>query len=94
MLADAERKLLRVLYNYSRQHNVIPTIVDLERLIGRNKNDIRESLMTLESLNYIYWEDKDSMGSIQIIEGWEREDRSKPVARPVSNGNINYWIEH
>ncbi|AJS57790.1 hypothetical protein UB51_03975 [Paenibacillus sp. IHBB 10380] len=52
MLVDAERKLLRVLYNYYRRHNVIPTMGDLERFTGRNMNSVRESLTELESLNY------------------------------------------
>ncbi|WP_068530199.1 hypothetical protein [Paenibacillus glacialis] len=94
MLADAERKLLRVLYNYSRRHNVIPTMGDLERLTGRNMDSVRESLAELESLNYILWENKASMSSIQIIEGWEREE-SRPVApSPSSNVNNNYWMEY
>ncbi|HEY2491954.1 MAG TPA: hypothetical protein VGI33_03375 [Paenibacillus sp.] len=92
MLADAERKLLRVLYNYSRQHNVIPTMVNLERLTGRNKSDVWGSLIRLKSQNYIFWEDKASMSSIQIIEGWEREE-NKPLAPLASNANTNYWIE-
>ncbi|WP_199924984.1 hypothetical protein [Paenibacillus sp. IHBB 10380] len=93
MLADAERKLLRVLYNYCRRHNVIPTMGDLERLTGRNMNSVRESLNELESLNYIFWEDKASMSSIQIIEGWERE-KSKPATPLASKDNTNYWVEH
>ncbi|HEY2491578.1 MAG TPA: hypothetical protein VGI33_01390 [Paenibacillus sp.] len=93
MLADAERKLLRVLYNYSNQHKVIPTIVDLERLTGRNRKDIWGSLVTLKRQNYIFWERKASMSSIQIIEGWEREE-NKPAAPPTSNGSTNYWMEH
>ncbi|MGF7050432.1 hypothetical protein J2T13_004970 [Paenibacillus sp. DS2015] len=91
MLADAERKLLRVLYNYSKRHNVIPTIGDLERLTGRYRNGIWESLITLRSLGYIYWEDKASMNSIQIIEGWEKEPNKSVVPSSSSRENINYW---
>lgn len=94
MLDDAERKLLRVLYNYSRRHNVIPTMGDLKRLTGRNMNSIRESLTELESLNYIYWEDKASISTIQIIEGWEREESRPAGPFPSSYGNTNYWMEH
>ncbi|WP_044877610.1 hypothetical protein [Paenibacillus sp. IHBB 10380] len=94
MLADAERKLLRVLYNYSRRHNVNPTMGDLERLTGRNMNSIRESLTELESLNYIFWEDKASMSTILIIEGWEREESRPAAPSPSSNENTNYWMEH
>ncbi|MGF7047523.1 hypothetical protein J2T13_002028 [Paenibacillus sp. DS2015] len=92
MLADTERKLLRVLYNYVRQHNVIPTMGDLERLMGRNKKGLEESLMTLENLNYIYWENKASLASIQIIQGWERGE-SKTVVSSASKESINYWME-
>lgn len=92
MLADTERKLLRVLYNYVRQHNVVPTMGDLERLMGRNKKDLQLSLMTLENLNYIYWGNKASLASIQILQGWERGE-SKPIVSSSSKVNTNYWME-
>ncbi|OMF50904.1 hypothetical protein BK135_01175 [Paenibacillus peoriae] len=41
MLADRERKLLRILYNYSAGRRRLPTMKELEIKMGRSVTDIK-----------------------------------------------------
>lgn len=45
----------------------------LEIMTGRRTQEIKDALLILEKERYILWEDKISLSSIKIIEGWERE---------------------
>lgn len=92
MLPDLERKILRILYNYASQHNRMPTIYGLEIMTGRKKQEIKNALLFLERERYILWEDKSSIETIKIIEGWERE--SKANKRPAPKVNAQYWTEY
>ncbi|WP_433943444.1 hypothetical protein [Paenibacillus sp. SN-8-1] len=91
MLSDFERKLLRILYNYSLKYRVMPDLETLMRLTGRHRSqEVREGLQGLEKDNYIAWEDKDDLQSIVIIEGWER---GAVVIQP-STRNTDYWTNY
>lgn len=92
MLPDLERKILRILYNYVSQHHRIPTMQVLERMTGRKRQEIKNALLMLEKERYIDWEDKSSLDSIKIIEGWEREPQANK--RPAPKVSAQYWTEY
>ncbi|MCV9947773.1 hypothetical protein [Paenibacillus sp. BT-177] len=80
MLQDIERKLLRILYNFSAQQRRMPKMQELEIKTGRRTEDIRAGLLVLEKDNYILWDDKSSLRDIVILEGWER-GQIRPMSR-------------
>ena len=92
MLSDAERKILRILYNYSSGRRRLPSMHELTIKTGRTKQDITEALLSLERQGFIEWPDKQHVESIFIIKGWEDEDKKKP-RRPTSS-NIDYWTQY
>lgn len=97
MLADMERKILRILFNYLSGRRRLPTIHELEIKTGKRKDAIRQALQELERLQYIEWKDKGDVQSIVIIEKWEREEpaiaeaRKQPNQPVVKEGNADYW---
>ncbi|WP_433947033.1 hypothetical protein [Paenibacillus sp. SN-8-1] len=63
---------------------------ELQRLTGRhNAEDIQRGLVVLEKSIYIAWENKSKLQSIKILEGWERENSSKP--NYFTGSNVDYW---
>lgn len=95
MLPDFERKLLRILVNFSGQRGRMPTISELEIKTGKSWSQIREALAELERNQFIVWKDKSSTRGILIIEGWEPLEESShlaPSIRPITRGNgLDYW---
>ncbi|MCJ8014458.1 hypothetical protein MUG84_22415 [Paenibacillus sp. KQZ6P-2] len=98
MLADMERKILRILFNFLSGRRRLPTIHELEIKTGKRKDVILHSLHELERLQYIEWKDKASVQSIVIIEKWEREEPAYEEARNqrshqqvIREGNTDYW---
>ncbi|MEC0370132.1 hypothetical protein [Paenibacillus chibensis] len=97
MLADMDRKILRILFNYLSGRRRLPTIHELEIKTGKRKEDIHRSLRELEKQQYIDWKDKANLQSIVIIEKWEREEpaiaeaRKQPNQPVVKEGNADYW---
>lgn len=92
MLSDIERKLLRILYNFSLQQRRMPTMNELETKTGRRLEQIKQALAGLEQANYIIWEDKSSTQQILIIEAWERE-AGKPKFQQPRN-SLDYWTQY
>ncbi|GGG14114.1 hypothetical protein [Paenibacillus aceti] len=68
MLSDLERKVLRILYNYSTQRRM-PTKPELERTTGRKYSDIKAALDVLVQERYIFWPDNPRLDTIVILEG-------------------------
>ena len=96
MLPDFERKLLRILVNFSGQRGRMPIISELEIKTGKSWSRIREALAELERNQFIVWQDKSSTRGILIIEGWEPlEEGREPTpkrTRPITRGNeLDYW---
>ncbi|WP_337034738.1 hypothetical protein [Paenibacillus illinoisensis] len=97
MLNDYERKVLRILYNYSGVRRRFPTLHELTIKTGRDKADIMAALEGLIKGNYITWTDKSDTANIVILEGWEREsEQPKPPALPQHGRSvdISYWTEY
>lgn len=95
MLLDIERKLLRILYNYSTQRHRMPTIDELEIKTGRSRQDIYAGLLGLVEQQYIFWPDNPKLDTIVILEAWERD---QPIQRPkiktTTGSNIDYWTKY
>lgn len=93
MLSDLERKLLRIMFNFSTQRHRMPTLVELEIKTGRNQHDIFEGLRGLVEQRYIFWPDNPRLDTIVILEGWEREQTMRPADRTTSS-NADYWTKY
>lgn len=93
MLSDLERKLLRILYNYSTQRNRMPTIEELEAKTGKSKQDLYDELRGLVEQRYIFWPDNPRLDTLVILEAWERDAPSRPKPQTLS-GNIDYWTKY
>lgn len=96
MLSDLERKLLRILFNFSTQRHRMPIKPELERTTGRKYSDIEAALNKLVEERYIFWPDKPSLETIVILEAWEREQplqRSK-ITTTATGSNIDYWTKY
>lgn len=100
MLPDFERKILRILYNYSGQRGRLPTMDELVIKTGQSKQRIREALIYLENDQYISWANKADINSILILEGWERQPTKPSTVTSVQprrqniSQNINYWTQY
>ena len=93
MLSDLERKVLRILFNFSTQRHRMPTKRELERTTGRQYQDIKSALDVLVQQHYIFWPDNPRLDTIVILEGWER-DTSLPTPKPTISSNIDYWTKY
>lgn len=72
MLSDIERKVLRVIANYSAGRRRTPTVVELCFKTGRNRGDIMTVLEVLAKEEYIEWQRSDP-DKMVILEAWERK---------------------
>lgn len=88
MLADSERKLLRILSNYLTRHNKMPNMEQLEIMAGKRKDQIIQALKELEKQEYIRWDNKSSVEHVVILEAWERGAAPKS---PILSCGADYW---
>lgn len=89
MLPDLERKLHRILINYSmHRQGLTPNIKLLEHMIGRTKEDIMQALQSLEGKGYIHWRIKPDTATIAVIKA--EEDSSPSLAIKHDSGS-DYW---
>ena len=71
MLSDIERKILRVIANYSAGRRRTPTVDELCIKTGRSRGGIMEVLEVLKREEYIEW-DRMQPDKIELLEAWER----------------------
>lgn len=71
LLSDIERKVLRVIANYSAGRRRTPTIDELCIKTGRSRGGIMEVLEVLKREEYIEW-DRMQPEKIELLEAWER----------------------
>lgn len=70
MLSDRDRKLLRIIANYSVGRGRFPTLKELQIKSGRSRADVMDGLKVLEQERYI---ELDGNGQIRnLLEAWER----------------------
>ncbi len=97
MLTDHERKVLRILYNYSSGRRRLPTIHELTVKTGKGDKVVMAALETLITTEYIHWEDKSNTANIVILEGWERElEKPKLPKLPITAlpNDLSYWTQY
>ena len=71
MLADIERKVLRIIGNYSAGRRRTPTVDELCVKTGRSRGGIMAVLEVLAREDYIEW-DRMQPDKIELLEAWER----------------------
>ncbi|MEW9702806.1 hypothetical protein [Paenibacillus sp. SI8] len=88
MLRDIERKVLRILWNYSIQHRWMPTLKEIRIKTGKHENEIKFILNKLKKAGFIEW-DGAFVETIKIIRGWEDE----PIQPSISSNNYdNHYL--
>lgn len=73
MLQDIERKVLRIIFNYSLIRRQPPTIDVLCVKTGRDRGGVMTVLEVLAREKYIEW-NRSNPDHMVVIEGWERKD--------------------
>ncbi|MEJ8548138.1 hypothetical protein [Brevibacillus borstelensis] len=73
MLSDIERKVLRIIYNYSIIRRRPPSIDVISVKTGRDRDGVIAVLDVLAREEYIEW-DRSNPDHMVVIEGWERRD--------------------
>lgn len=76
MLADIERKVLRVIGNFEAGRRRYPTIDELCIKTGRTRGGVIEVLYVLKREEYIKW-DRRWPDQMVLLEAWERKERFK-----------------
>ncbi|SEB27992.1 hypothetical protein [Paenibacillus sp. 276b] len=97
MLTDYERKVLRILFNYSSGRRRLPTIHELTVKTGKGELDVMAALDGLIKAEYINWEDKSDTSNLVILEGWERESEKPKLPKvppPSRPSDLSYWTEY
>ncbi|MFB7817434.1 hypothetical protein ACFC0X_25095 [Paenibacillus chitinolyticus] len=74
MLSDTERKVLRILYNFSSVHHCMPDLSELETKSGSNQEKLKQALSTLREQGYIMG---NKLSEVKIIEAWPREKKEE-----------------
>lgn len=80
MLSDIERKVLRVIANYSVGRRRTPTVDELCIKTGRNRGGIMEVLEVLSREEYIEWQ-RSNPDQMVVLEAWERKGPDRWQAR-------------
>jgi hypothetical protein len=75
VLSDIERKVLRILYNFSSMRKSFPSIELITIKTGKSRSEIQRILDNLKEKHYIDW-DQMYPNRMMILEAWEkRKDR-------------------
>lgn len=74
MLMDIERKVLRIVANYSAGRRRTPTVDELCIKTGRSRGGIMTVLDVLAREEYIEWQ-RSKPDKMTVIEAWERRRR-------------------
>jgi DNA-binding FadR family transcriptional regulator len=72
VLSDIERKVLRIISNFSVGRRRMPTVDELCAKTGRSRDGVMEVLAALAREEYIEWE-RSRPDSIKLLEAWERK---------------------
>jgi DNA-binding FadR family transcriptional regulator len=81
MLSDIERKVLRIIANFSVGRKRVPTIEEIMIKTGRSRKGIVEVLTSLDRQRFIEW----SPGKPMIlIQAWEKNE-------PIRSGKAHHF---
>lgn len=72
MLSDIERKVLRVIGNYSAGRRRTPSVDELCVKTGRSRGGVMMVLDVLARKEYIEWQ-RSEPDKIEVLEAWERK---------------------
>ncbi|MED4749972.1 hypothetical protein P9361_01055 [Brevibacillus choshinensis] len=72
MLSDIERKVLRVISNFSIGRRRAPSVNELCIKTGRTRGGIMEVLEVLSREEYIEWQ-RSNPDQMVVLEAWERK---------------------
>lgn len=89
MLSDIERKMLRILHNYSVSHHRMPPLYLLLAKTGRREGGVVRALKGLANKGYIEWSLDQSVEEVVILQAWEDEARM-PKSDP-SRQQKQWW---
>lgn len=92
MLSDFERKLLRIVFNFSSQRHRMPSMMELERVTGKPAATILQGMDGLVKQEYILWPNRPHLDTIVILEAWEREGAVIP--KPRQSRSTEYWTQY
>lgn len=85
MLRDIERKVLRILWNFSLSHaGSMPYYSELRTKTARPEKEMKIILNKLAEQNFIVW-DGHNTDTIKILQGWEDESSTQS-----SNSSSDY----
>lgn len=76
MLSDIERKVLRIIANFSVGRRRTPTVDELCVKTGRCRSGVMEVLAALTREEYIEW-DCSRPDDIKLLKAWERKETSR-----------------
>lgn len=93
MLGDLERKLLRILFNYSFTRGKMPEMSELVTKTGRTINDITIGIEGLEQKEFIRWDGKPQLDRIIVLQDSEIED-PRPSVVSVNSSDTTYWTSY
>jgi DNA-binding FadR family transcriptional regulator len=77
MLQDIERKVLRIIANFSVGRRRTPTVDELCVKTGRSRSSVLEVLAALAREEYIEW-DRSHPDDIKLLEAWEKKKGDHP----------------
>lgn len=80
MAKDIERKLIRILANFSTLHHRMPTIREIENKTGRSREGVYEVLADLTKQGFLEWSKDDPDRIILLDEEYDK-------GRPASSGS-------
>lgn len=92
MLTDLERKIHRILYNYSVARRRMPSMQELMTNTGKSEGEVQKCLIHLEDKLFITWDNKKQVESIKILQGWEIVEPKATPIEPIHS--IDYWTQH
>lgn len=87
MLPDFERKLLRILVNFSIGRRRMPSIYELTVKTGRKEAGVLEALASLKDHGFIEW-DLQKPEQITVIRQWETDRDRVNVWRGWSSPKV------
>lgn len=73
-LSDIERKVLRIIGNYSAMKPRPPSVDEICVKTGRSREGVMAVLEVLSSEEYIEWK-RSEPDNIEVITSWERKER-------------------
>ncbi|MFE4569937.1 hypothetical protein [Paenibacillus chitinolyticus] len=81
MLSDTERKVLRILYNFSSVHHCMPDLSELETKSGSNQEKLKLALSGLREKGHIIGK---KLSEVKIIKPWpdEKKEEKKTYISP------------